>query len=323
MVLRWAIILWGLAAVTGALAAAVEGEPVTPLPPAEQVDTAKVTLGRRLFHDPQLSHSGAVACASCHPLDAGGVDGQVRPSGTDGRLLDFNVPTVFNVAINFRLNWRGDAETLEQQNERALLNVRVMNISWDELLGRLRADAGYVRDFAALYGGTLRPAHVLDALAGFQRSLTTPNARFDRWLRGERNALSAAEEHGYQLFKSYGCTACHQGMNIGGNLFQRFGVFHQAFGDVTAADLGRFTLTGAPADRHVFRVPSLRNVAVTAPYFHNGYTYSLREAVTIMARSQLGRELPDGDATAIVQFLDTLTGEYQGRPLARADRVRP
>jgi cytochrome c peroxidase len=319
MVQRWAAIPLCLAAAAGAFAAAVESEPVTPVLPPGQLDTAKVEIGRKLFHDRVLSRSGTTSCASCHPLDAGGADGAVHASGADGRPLDFNTPTIFNVANNFRLNWRGEFTTLEEQNEQALLNRRIMNMAWTELLARLGANAGYRGDFAALYGGALAPAQVLDALAAFQRSLATPNARFDRWLRGARDALTPQEEHGYQLFKSYGCIACHQGMNIGGNLFQRFGVFHQPFthADVATPDLGRFTLTGAPEDRHVFRVPSLRNVAVTAPYFHNGRTSSLREAVMIMARSQLGRDLPDGDATAIVQFLATLTGEYQGRALAQ------
>jgi cytochrome c peroxidase len=325
MVQRWATIFLCLAAVAGAFAATVDSEPVTPVAPAGQLDTAKVEIGRKLFHDPVLSRSGTTSCATCHPLDAGGADGAVHAAGADGRPLDFNTPTIFNVANNFRLNWRGEFATLEEQNEQALLNRRIMNMAWTELLARLGADAGYRRDFAALYGGALAPTQVLDALAAFQRSLATPNARFDRWLRGEADALTAQEEHGYQLFKSYGCIACHQGMSIGGNLFQRFGVFHQPFtrGNLATADLGRFTLTGAPEDRHVFRVPSLRNVAVTAPYFHNGHTYSLREAVTTMARSQLGRELPDGDAAAIVQFLATLTGEYKGHALAPASGARP
>jgi cytochrome c peroxidase len=155
--------------------------------------------------------------------------------------------------------------------------------------------------------------------------LLTPNSRFDRRLRGDRNAISPEEERGYQLFKSYGCVACHQGVSFGGNLFQRFGVFYDPFaqrGSATESDLGRFSVTGVETDKHVFRVPSLRNVAVTAPYFHNGEISSLAEAVEIMARSQLGKELPAEDIDRIVQFLHTLTGEYQGRSLGDADRGR-
>jgi cytochrome c peroxidase len=162
---------------------------------------------------------------------------------------------------------------------------------------------------------------VLDALAIFQRSLITPNARFDRYLKGERDAITADEERGYQLFKAYGCIACHQGANVGGNLFQKFGIFQDLFAGqktLTKADLGRFTITGVESDRHVFRVPSLRNVAVTAPYFHDGRTASLADAVKIMARNQLGRELDQRDADLIVKFLGTLTGEYRGQPLTSA-----
>jgi cytochrome c peroxidase len=270
----------------------------------------------------RLSHRNMLACASCHRLEAGGDDGEAHSPGIDGRPLDFNTPTIFNVAGNFRLNWRGNFRTLEEQNEAVLLNARIMNTSWDELLVKLRGDRDYPRDFVALYGEEPTPAHVLDALATFQRSLRTPNSRFDRRLRGERAAITPEEERGYQLFKSYGCIACHQGMSLGGNLFQRFGIFHDPFTPraQTEADLGRFVITGADGDRQVFRVPSLRNVAVTAPYFHNGQTSSLPEAVEIMARNQLGRELPREHISLIVRFLGTLTGEYEGRSLAGADR---
>src|SRR5215813_2433292 len=184
---------------------------------------------------------------------------------------------------------------------------------------RRRADQDYVRSFSALYGRGPERAHVLDALATFQRSLLTPNARFDRYLNGQHDAITLREQRGYQLFKTYGCIACHQGMNLGGNLLQRFGVFDNPFtqrGRVTDADLGRFVITGIEDDRYVFRVPSLRNVAVTAPYFHDGSASTLAEAVDIMARVQLGRDLPSKDIDLIVEFLGTLTGEYQGRSLA-------
>jgi cytochrome c peroxidase len=309
--------------IVAAAAALLGGEPVTPLQPVGDLDAAKVELGLKLFHDPRLSRGGAVACASCHRLDAGGADDRARAPGADGRPLDYNAPTIFNVALNFRLNWRGNFETLEQQNESVLLDARVMNTSWPELLPRLQADASYPREFTRLYGGGPSRERVLDALAIFQRSLTTPNSRFDRYLRGEGDALSPAEQQGYRLFKSYGCIACHQGANLGGNLFQRVGIFRDLFPQTAAtqADLGRFAITGMEADRKVFRVPGLRNVAVTAPYFHNGHTESLTEAVEIMARSQLGRELPPHDIDLIVQFLHALTGEYQGRSLG--DRRSP
>lgn len=294
-------------------------EPIAPLPPAAASDPDKVRLGERLFHDVRLSRGDAVACASCHRLDQGGDDDRARPlSHADGAPLAFNAPTVFNAALSFRLNWRGNFRTLEEQNEAVLLDPRLMNTTWEELLAELRADPGYRSAFAAAYGGGPERAYVLDALAAFQRSLLTPGARFDRYLRGQRDAITGAEEHGYRLFKAYGCVACHQGVNIGGNLFQKFGVFGDPPpepGAVTEADLGRFALTGEERDRHVFRVPSLRNVGVTAPYFHDGRAPTLERAVEVMARRQLGQTLTEQEVGLIVGFLHTLTGQYRGRSL--------
>lgn len=302
-------------------------EPIAPLADARASDPARVALGESLFNDPRLSHGDLFACSSCHRLDRGGDDGQVRSVAADGGRLDFNAPTVFNATLDFRLNWRGNFHSFEEQNEAALLDKRLMNTSWEELLAKLRADPEYSERFARLYGAAPGRTGVLDALAVFQRSLITPDARFDRYLKGERGAITGDEEQGYRLFKAYGCIACHQGVNIGGNLFQKFGIFQDPFAGqktVTTADLGRFAVTGVEADRHVFRVPSLRNVAVTAPYFHDGRTASLGEAVRIMARNQLGRELDQHDADLIVEFLGTLTGRYRGRLLASAaERPQP
>jgi cytochrome c peroxidase len=295
-------------------------EPITPVPRDLSLDADKVRLGEMLFDDVRLSRGDVLACTSCHLLAEGGDDNRALSPGSDGELLDFNAPTVFNAGLSFRLNWRGNFRTLEEHNEAVLLNPRLMNTTWDELLPKLAADEVYRDAFAALYGSDPMPAGVLDALSTFQRSLTTPDSRFDRYLRGERDAITPAEEHGYQLFKDYGCVACHQGVNVGGNLFQRFGIFHDPFADLPmrTADLGRFTITGKADDRFVFRVPSLRNVAVTAPYFHDGRASTLEQAVEEMARSQLGRVLTEPEIRLIAGFLRTLTGEYRGRPLSDA-----
>ncbi len=306
-------------------APAAADEPIAPVPTAVDLEPAKVRLGERLFRDVRLSRDGSLACTSCHRLDRGGEDGRSRSFAAYGQPLGFNVPTVFNAALSFRLNWRGNFRTLEAQAEAVLLDPRHMAASWDELIARLRVDHAYDEAFQATYGGPPARPQVLDALATFERSLITPGAPFDRWLRGERDAISPQEESGYELFESYGCIACHQGVNVGGNLFQRFGIFHDPFADreVTAADLGRFTLTGDPKDRFVFRVPSLRNVAVTAPYFHDGSAATLEEAVAEMARSQLGRVLAPQEIDLIVRFLRTLTGEYRGRPLSDRAAAQP
>jgi cytochrome c peroxidase len=282
-------------------------DPVAPVPAPEPADPVRLRLGERLFHDPQLSHDGSRACVTCHDLAGNGADNRKRALGTDGRPLDYNTPTVFNAALRFRLTWRGSFRTLEELTEAVLLDPRLMAITWNELITRLRADRAYRADFAAAYGNLPGRAQVLDALGEFQRSLLTPNAPFDRFLRGERDALSPEQAYGWALFKDYGCIACHQGVNVGGNLFQRFGIFAERT-IATQADLGRFTLTGLERDRFVFRVPSLRNVALTAPYFHDGSAPTLAEAVRTMARSQIGRNLTGREVDAIVAFLHSLTG---------------
>jgi cytochrome c peroxidase len=301
-------------------------EPITPVPRTLALDTGKVRLGEVLFHDARLSRGDVLACASCHRLAESGDDNRARSPGIDNELLSFNAPTVFNAALSFRLNWRGNFRALEDQIEAVLLDPHLMNTSWEELLSKLRADEAYREAFSAIYGDDPAPAHVLDALATFERSLLTPDARFDRYLRGERDALGAEEERGYGLFKEYGCVACHQGVNVGGNLFQKFGIFYDPFSGrevLSGADLGRFAITGEEADRHVFRVPSLRNVGVTAPYFHDGSAASLEEAVEAMGRSQLGRSLTEHEIASIVAFLRSLTGEYRGRPLEAGGSPSP
>src|SRR5690606_38145601 len=222
------------------------GEPITPLPRAIDLDADKVRLGEKLFHDVRLSRGDVLACSTCHRLAAGGDDDLARSSGIHGKPLAFNTPTVFNAALSFRLNWRGNFRSLEEQIEAVLHDPDLMYTSWEELLPKLRADETYRDAFFAIYGSEPEPAHVMDALATYERSLITPDAPFDRYLRGERDALEPEERRGYELFKVYGCTACHQGVNVGGNLFQKFGIFHDPFagsGGVSEADLGRFAIT--------------------------------------------------------------------------------
>lgn len=298
--------------------AVVSQEPITPLPLSLALDPKRVEVGERLFADVRLSRNNAQSCAVCHPLEQGGMDGRRRAASAGAAQQLRNTPTMFNVAFNASFNWDGISNNLESQIELVLLNPRLMNTTWPELLAKLRANADTVTIFNGAYSEGPTRTNVLASLASFARSLVTPNARFDRYLRGEQRVLTEAEQQGYTLFKSYGCVACHQGLNIGGNLYQKFGVFEDA-GDTelsaTAIDLGRYFVTHAPRDRGVFRVPSLRNVAVTAPYFHDGRALSLAQAVETMARVQLGRALTTKEIDLIVDFLRTLTGEYQGRPV--------
>ncbi|MGO6747942.1 cytochrome-c peroxidase [Rhizobium ruizarguesonis] len=293
-------------------------EPLTVLPNVDPLDPKKVELGRALFFDPILSAGNAVSCASCHDLDHGGTIQISRAIGlSDGHAL-FNVPTIFNVANNHRLGWRGNIKSLTAQNEKVLLDQNLMAMNWDTLLPKLDVSADYKAQFAAAYGVAPTKETVLDALVNFEGSLRTPDAPFDRYLGGDIGALSAAQVKGYQLFKDYGCVSCHQGANVGGNMVQRVGLF--AAGTVSSDYLGN---TGdAPADpgspnaMQIFRVPSLRNVAVTAPYFHDGHIQQLPQAVSQMGKLQLGRDLSEGDVEAITAFLRSLTGRYQGRSLS-------
>jgi cytochrome c peroxidase len=229
-----------------------------------------------------------------------------------------NVPTVFNVAFDYRFAWNGRFATLEEQLDFAMTSKAAMAGSWQTALKAVLADPSYVSAIATSYPERFDEASLRDALVEYTRSLITPNARFDRHLRGE-STLVELELRGYQRFREYGCITCHQGINVGGNLYQRLGVMRDYFaergGELTPADLGRFAVTGDERDRFVFRVPSLRNVALTAPYFHDGSTTTLEDAVHKMARYQLGRQLTSQEALEIAAFLRTLTGELAGRPL--------
>ncbi|MBS7544890.1 c-type cytochrome [Ancylobacter oerskovii] len=322
---RTVLVLLVLAAAVGTATAASTGptvapgarEPFAPVRAPGNLDPAKVALGEALFSDPILSSMNKLSCNSCHVLSAGGTVNMKRTVGYQGRTHRFNAPTIFNVGSNYRLGWRGDFTSLEEQNERVLLDDNLMGARWPVIIGRLEASETYALQFAQAYGHPPDRNSVLDALATFQRSLATPNSAFDRYLDGDLSALGSEELKGYRLFRDYGCASCHQGSNLGGNLFQKFGIYaHPAPVDSESdGDLGRYTLTGREQDKGVFRVPGLRNVAVTAPYLHDGRIATLPEVVAIMGESQLGRQLSPADIQSLVAFLQTLTGEYDGKKL--------
>ena len=283
-------------------------EPIRPLRPPTGLDRDKVALGARLFHDPLLSADQTVSCATCHPLAHGGADGLPVSLGVGGAKGTANSPTVYNTNLNVAQFWDGRAATLEEQVNGPLTHPAEMATSWPALLARLE-QSPYVAEFRKVYGADPDEIRVRDALAQFERSLVTLDAPFDRWLAGDDNALSAEQKHGYALFKSYGCASCHQGANVGGNMFQRFGFYGNWFADrgrTAQGDLGRYAVTGKAADKYVFKVPSLRLVTLTAPYFHDGSVADLSEAIRIMARYQLGRDIPEGDIAPMVAFLGSL-----------------
>lgn len=286
------------------------GEPILPLHRATGLDPAKVELGRQLFHDPRLSADDSMSCATCHPLDRGGADGLAVSPGVGGVRGNINAPSVLTAAHNFRQFWDGRAATLEEQAGGPITNPIEMASTWDQVLAKLRTDQALARGFAQAYPAGLTPDTIRHAIAEFERSLPAPS-RFDRWLLGDDGALDENELAGYRLFKKHGCSGCHQGRNVGGNLFQRFGVMAAYFAGTTPgkADLGRFNVTGREEDRHMFKVPSLRNVARTAPYFHDGSVSRLEDAVRVMGRHQLGMDLSDDDIAQIAAFLRTLDSE--------------
>ena len=294
-------------------------EPISPLPLAvPDLDRRKVALGRKLFNEPKLSHDNTISCANCHQLDHGGVDSMKYSLGIHGQIGNINAPTVYNCGFNFRQFWNGRAATLEEQIDGPVNNPVEMGSNWSEVISKLRKDPSYSAAFPAVYPEGITAENIKDAIGTFERSLVTPNSRFDRFLRGDATAITPEELAGYKLFKRYGCISCHQGINIGGNLYEKLGVMRDYFkakGNITEADMGRYAVTKDIEDMHVFKVPSLRNVALTAPYLHDGSAATLEQVVKIMGEHQLGLDLPAEDISEIVAFLKTLTGEYEGKPL--------
>ncbi len=315
----WALglaVALGVGAALPAAAAPLD-EPLKPLPPVPLLDVATVELGRQLFNEKRLSVNDSLSCASCHQLATGGGDDKPFSLGFDGKPVKLNTPTVFNASLNFKQFWDGRVDTLEAQIEQVVISPVEMGSDWKTVVDNLTAMPQYQAAFSQVYPDGVTAANVQNALATYERTLLTPNSRFDQYLLGNTDILTIEEKYGYQRFKEYGCIACHQGMNIGGNMFQKFGVMDDYFKGRTPAetDLGRYLVTHDEEDRNVFKVPSLRNVAVTAPYFHNASAKTLEEAVDVMFRFQLGRVPSAEDKDQIIKFLKTLTGQWAGKPL--------
>jgi cytochrome c peroxidase len=287
-------------------------QPITPIPDALMLDARKVSLGRRLFHDKRLSRDDTVACASCHDLELGGGDASPVAMGVANQRGTVNSPTVLNSAFNFSQFWDGRAATLEEQAEGPVHNPIEMDTNWDQVIKKLSLDAEYVQQFKAIWSDGIKPAYLQSAIAEFERSLITPDSAFDRYLKGDSQALDANARKGWDLFRNLGCIACHQGVNVGGNMYASLGVMGDYFADrgrpLAKSDMGRFNVTGREEDRYRFKVPTLRNVARTAPYFHDGSVAKLEQAVEGMARYQLGVELSAAERDALVAFLQALNG---------------
>lgn len=293
-------------------AAEHRNEPIQPIPKALPVDAQKVALGFRLYHDPRLSGDSTLSCAHCHSLNTGGVDGRKTSIGVGGAVGPINAPTVFNSVFNSEQFWDGRAPTLQVQAGGPPLNpIEMASKSWEEIIGKLDKDPVLTRDFVAAYPQGLSGETITDAIAEFEKTLITPDSPFDNWLRGDDKAMTMQQKHGYQLFKDNKCATCHGGTILGGRSFEPLGLKRDFnFGEITAADIGRMNVTSEARDRLRQKVPGLRNVALTAPYFHRGDVATLDEAVKLMLRYQVGTELPQQDVDDIVAFLESLTGVY-------------
>jgi cytochrome c peroxidase len=295
-----------------------DASPITPIPLKHYEKIEKVRLGEALFNDKRLSHDNSIACSGCHDLNLGGTDRQKVSTGINGALGQLNAPTVFNSGFNFRQFWDGRAESLEAQASGPVHNPIEMGSNWPEVIAKLEQDGEFIQKFNMVYDDGLSGENIVDAIASFERTLITPNSRFDRYLRGDEEALTQNEKEGYQLFLEYGCSSCHQGVNIGGNMYQKLGILEAYFSPVETnlnLNLGRYNVTGREEDKHVFKVPSLRNIALTGPYLHLGGIEKLEDVIKLMAKYQLGRELPEEDIQSIKAFLLSLNGEWQGQLL--------
>ena len=302
-------------------------EPVRPIDLSLPYDEAKAKLGFKLYHDARLSVDNTVSCASCHGLKSAGVDNKQYSVGVEGKLGGVNAPTVYNAVYNFVQFWDGRAVTLADQAAGPPVNpVEMASPNFEAIVAKLNADKAFVREFKAVYPEGLSQATITDAIEQFERTLLTPNSRFDKYLRGDNEAITAEELKGYELFKKYNCATCHVGKNLGGESYELMGLrnhYFEARGlELTEEDNGRFKQTGVDRDRHRFKVPGLRNVALTWPYYHDGTRTSLKEAVCDMGTYQVGVALSDEEEDLIVAFLNTLTGEYQGKVLTNENQPK-
>lgn len=288
--------------------AAPRNEPIQPIEPAVITDEAKVELGKQLFFDPRLSKSGFISCNSCHNLSMGGTDNIPTSIGDQWQEGPINSPTVLNSSLNVAQFWDGRAADLQEQAGGPIANPMEMGFTHELAVEVLQSIPQYVDSFNQVYNvKKITINEVTDAIAEFEKTLVTPNSRFDLWLKGDDKALTKTELKGYELFKGIGCTACHNGVNVGGNSFQKMGLYEEYVTKNPAE--GVAGLTGNDLDRFKFKVPTLRNVELTYPYFHDGEYWTLEEATDVMARLQLGRTLKKTEIDNIVAFLKTLTGE--------------
>jgi cytochrome c peroxidase len=299
-----------------------------PAPADNPTTPEKVELGRMLFLDPRFSSTGTVSCNSCHNVMLGGEDNRDVSMGVHGRTGGRSAPTVWNSGFSSSQFWDGRAATLEEQAKGPVANPIEMGMSEiDEAMARLHDIPGYVPYFQRAFGGDnpVTVENAAKAVAAYERTLVTPGSPYDRYVKGDKQALTKQQLRGMDSFASLGCTSCHSGpafsgpaMSPGSGFFMKFPTFAGSDYDekyMLMEDTGRFGVTGNEADKHVWKVPTLRNIALTAPYFHNGQVETLDEAVRVMAKTQLNQDLSAAQTADIMAFLNALTGTFPQQPL--------
>jgi len=278
---------------------------IKPIPHIKSIDQNRVALGKRLFFDTRLSKNNSISCATCHILSSGGDDNLKFSFGINGQEGNMNAPTVYNATFNFRQFWDGRAKDLKEQAKGPIENPIEMGSNHKEAVKSIKRDHSYQKSFKKIYADGITIDNIADAISEFEKVLITVDAPFDLYLRGDKGAIDSEAKEGYRLFISKGCIICHHGINVGGNMYNKFGIFK----DLNSSNLGHYNVTKRDEDRYLFKVPSLRNIDQTAPYMHSGEIKSLNKAVSFMAEYQLGRDMKDKEIEAIVKFLKTLTGK--------------
>jgi len=277
------------------------------IPASEIDDEKKYNLGKELFFDPNLSSTKTISCASCHLFSKGGADGLRVSVGVNNQNGVVNSPSIFNTRFNIAQDWIGEYATIKKRTEMAFLSKIEMAGDFKELLKYIDSNENLSSQFKKIYS-TVTKDNAFDSIAYYVSNLTTPNSKFDRYISGELDVLNKDEKKGYELFNNYGCVSCHNGVNIGGNMYQKYGLFRE---DEIIRDenLGRFSITKKEYDKYVFKVPSLRNVSKTAPYAHHGKLESLKDVIKEMGEHQLGVDISKDDIEKIELFLKTLDGD--------------
>jgi cytochrome c peroxidase len=282
--------------------------PIQPIPRNLIIDKNWLVLGKALFHSPLLSKDNTISCASCHMIDFGGDDGFPVSTGINNGQGERNSPTVLNATFNFRQFWDGRASSLAEQAIGPIHNPVEMGSTWNEIIVKLSEDDYFTETFNRLSEDGVTAENIIKAITIYEESLITPNSPIDDYLLGDKNALTEQQIRGLSLFNNYGCSTCHQGVNIGGNIYQKLGRIND-IPQILTLDKGRFEVTNERIDEYILKVPTLRNIAETAPYFHNGSIDNLPDAVRIMAKSQLGRELSKEEVADIVALLHSFSAK--------------